>query len=60
MTIPLEDRDRGGVLDVGSHFYGSSSQHGEEEAGATLLAHELEVGKAVLHYPDHLLGLLPL
>jgi hypothetical protein len=45
MTIPLEDGDGGGVLDVGSHFY-EFIPYGGEEAGATLLAHELEEGKS--------------
>lgn len=45
MTIPLEDGERGGVLDIGSHFY-EFIPYGEERAGGdTLLAHELREGE---------------
>ncbi len=45
MTIPLEDGGRGGVLDVGSHFY-EFMPYGEERTdGDTLLAHELREGE---------------
>ena len=44
MTIPVEDGARGGVLDVASHFF-EFIPYGEEGAGETLLAHELEEGK---------------
>lgn len=44
MTIPIEDGDGGGVLDLMSHFYEflPYGAHGSE----TLLAHELELGKS--------------
>jgi len=43
MTIPIEDGERGGVLDVMSHFYEFLPY--EENGADTLLAHELEMGK---------------
>ncbi|MCX6354263.1 MAG: GH3 auxin-responsive promoter family protein [Candidatus Aureabacteria bacterium] len=43
MTIPIEDGEGGGVLDVMSHFYEFLPY--EENGADTLLAHELEVGK---------------
>ncbi len=44
MTIPLEDGEGGGVLDVESHFYEFIPYEGGEGAGDTLLAHELQEG----------------
>ncbi|MCX6357742.1 MAG: GH3 auxin-responsive promoter family protein [Candidatus Aureabacteria bacterium] len=44
MTIPLEDGEAGGVLDIGSHFY-EFIPFEEEGGDETLLAHELEKGR---------------
>jgi hypothetical protein len=45
MTIPLEDGDGGGVLDIGSHFFEFLPYGSEGSSVETQLAHELEVGK---------------
>ena len=45
MTVPLEDGARGGVLDIGSHFYEFIPYNEERAGGDTLLAHELREGE---------------